>query len=195
MKAFVFLLIALAVIFILYNFKRPETEKVVDKLADQNPTAIFVTSQGELEVELFADKIPKTVDNFIKLAETSFYDGTLFHRVIDGFMIQGGDPNTKGSDTSSYGRGGPGYAIPDEFVAGISNLKGTISMANSGPNTGGSQFFINVADNTFLEGKHAVFGKVLKGMDVAIKISKIKTGPADLPIAPVKVESIRVKMP
>jgi cyclophilin family peptidyl-prolyl cis-trans isomerase len=111
-------------------------------------------------------------------------------------MIQGGDPKTKSGDVGSYGTGGPGYTIVDEFVPGLSNVVGTISMANAGAGTGGSQFFVNVGDNTFLDGKHTVFGKVTRGMDVVLKISKVPTVQpkvVDRPITPVTVESIVIK--
>ncbi|MBS1194902.1 MAG: peptidyl-prolyl cis-trans isomerase (rotamase) - cyclophilin family, partial [Methanomicrobia archaeon] len=109
-----------------------------------------------------------------------YYDGVIFHRVIDGFMIQGGDP-------TGTGRGGPGYSIKDEFKAGNRNDRGTISMANAGPNTGGSQFFINVANNNFLDDRHPVFGRVVEGMDVVDRISKVKTGAGDRPVTEVKI--------
>jgi|GEM_PF-392331 len=164
-----------------------------------NPLVTLNTSKGAITIELFADKMPVTAGNFLKLAKEGFYDGTKFHRVIEGFMIQGGDPNTKTADTSRYGTGGPGYAIKDEFVTGLSNVRGTISMANSGPNTGGSQFFINTVDNTFLDfdksqgGKHPVFGKVVSGMDVVDAISKVPRDARDMPLDPVIVSKVEVK--
>lgn len=158
----------------------------------QNPRVKVITNMGDVEIELLFSLAPKTVDNFLKLAKSGFYDDTLFHRVIPDFMIQGGDPNTRNGDPNTYGTGGPGYTIPDEFRVGLSNVSGTISMANSGPNTGGSQFFINVADNTYLDGKHAVFGRVTSGMNVVIAISKVPTTgePYNRPITPVLIESI-----
>ncbi len=118
-----------------------------------NPVAVLETNKGTIEIELFADTMPITAGNFAKLIGEGFYDGIKFHRVINGFMIQGGDPLTKTEDTSRYGTGGPGYAIADEHIAGelLTNTRGTISMANSGPNSGGSQFFINLIDNTNLD--------------------------------------------
>lgn len=170
-----------------------------------NPTAIMKTNKGTIEIELFEDVMPITAGNFIKLAEEKFYDGIKFHRVIDGFMIQAGDPNSKGTDTSSYGKGGPGYTIQDEFVEGehLSNVRGTISMANTGqPNSGGSQFFINTVDNTGLDfnkqpfsSKHPVFGRVIKGMEVVDAISGVETGPRDLPVEPVVIESVTIVRP
>lgn len=167
-----------------------------------NPTAVMQTNKGVIEIELFEDVMPITTGNFAKLAEEGFYDGIKFHRVIDGFMIQAGDPNTKGDDVMTYGTGGPGYTIQDEFVAGelLSNTRGTISMANTGqPNSGGSQFFINTSDNLGLDfnkeplsSKHPVFGRVTKGMDVVDTISTTETGPRDLPVEPVIIESITI---
>lgn len=141
----------------------------------QNPVITMKTSMGSIKIELFADKVPNTVANFVKLSKEKFYDGILFHRVIPGFMAQSGDPNTKDSDPYNDGMGGPGYKFADEFVAGLSNVRGTISMANSGPNTNGSQFFINVVDNTYLNNKHTVFGKVIEGMDIVDKIVNVPT--------------------
>ncbi len=168
-----------------------------------NPIAVFTTNKGVFELELFADQMPITTSNFISLAKEGFYDGIKFHRVIDGFMIQGGDPNTKTDNTATYGQGGPGYTIQDEFVEGelLTNVRGTISMANTGqPNSGGSQFFINTADNTNLDfdkppftSKHPVFGRVISGMDVIDTISATETGPGDVPVDPVVIESLVIK--
>ncbi len=165
--------------------------------------AVITTNYGEIVLELFADEMPITVGNFVSLANDGFYDGTKFHRIIPGFMIQGGDPNTKLDDSSLYGQGGPGYTIQDEFVSveHLSNVEGTISMANTGqPNSGGSQFFINVADNTNLdfdkmpmESRHPVFGRVTSGMDVVREIEQVETGPSDLPVNPVVIESINIQ--
>jgi len=131
------------------------------------------TNMGTIRIALAPD-MPITAGNFEKLVNEGFYNGIIFHRVINGFMIQGGDP--KGNGT-----GGPGYAIKDEFPPGNRNDRGTISMANAGPNTGGSQFFINLVDNNFLDGKHPAFGKVVEGMDVVDKIGKTKTLREDRP--------------
>ena len=139
------------------------------------------TNYGNITINLYSD-MPVTSGNFKKLVESGFYDKVIFHRVIDGFMIQGGDP--KGT-----GMGGPGYAIKDEFThaGGNKNLRGTISMANSGPNTGGSQFFINLVDNSFLDSKHPAFGKVIEGMDVMDKIAKVETDDEDRPLEEVVI--------
>lgn len=131
-----------------------------------NPIAVFDTTMGTIKIELFEDKVPITAGNFKDLANDGFYDSTKFHRISLGFMIQGGDPNSKDDDPSDDGMGGPGYAIDDEFHDDLKNTRGMISMANSGPNTGGSQFFILVADASGLDGAHAVFGEVIEGMDV-----------------------------
>ena len=169
---------------------------------ENNPVAEFKTSLGTFELELFEDTMPVTAGNFIKLAEEGFYNGVQFHRVIDGFMIQGGDPLTKTDEVLRYGTGGPGYSIPDEHIAGefLTNVRGTISMANSGPNSGGSQFFINVADNTNLDfdkqplsSKHPVFGRVLSGMEVVDAISTVEVGQRDLPIEPVVIETLTIR--
>lgn len=168
---------------------------------NENPTAIVETNFGTIEIELFVDKSPITAGNFKKLAGEGFYDGTRFHRVIGGFMIQGGDPLSKDiAMKGRWGTGGPGYAIKDEFIKGLSNVRGTIAMANSGPQSGGSQFFINLADNTFLDwdkepltSKHPVFGKVIAGMDVVEKIGKTRTEAQDRPAADVIIETIRIK--
>jgi peptidylprolyl isomerase len=167
-----------------------------------NRNAVFKTNKGTFTLELFEDKMPITTGNFIKLAEEGYYNGTKFHRIIDGFMIQGGDPNTKGDNAMSYGTGGPGYTIQDEFVADplLSNVRGTISMANTGqPNSGGSQFFINTVDNLGLDfdkqpfsSKHPVFGRIIDGMDVIDAISTVETGARDLPVEPVIIESVTI---
>ena len=147
-------------------------------------TAVFQTNMGDFEVKLATDYAPKTSENFIKLAKQGYYDGLTFHRVIDNFMIQGGCP--KGDGT-----GGPGYKIKDEFSSKLlHDGPGVISMANAGPNTGGSQFFITLRECSWLNGKHAVFGRVTKGMDVVFKIGKVKTGPLDKPVKPVVIKKI-----
>jgi peptidylprolyl isomerase/peptidyl-prolyl cis-trans isomerase A (cyclophilin A) len=157
-------------------------------------TAVFTTNQGTFSLLLETEKAPKTVENFVKLAQTGFYNGQRFHRVIEDFMIQGGDPLSKDiSKKMMWGTGGPGYQFADEFGAGLSNVTGTISMANAGPNTNGSQFFINTKDNTFLDGKHAVFGKVISGMDIVMKISQLPTDQGDKPVSDVVIEKVEIK--
>jgi len=142
------------------------------------------TNMGDITLELFND-MPITVGNFRKLVDKGFYDGTIFHRIIDGFMIQGGDP-------TGTGRGGPGYAIKDEFSDHNRNDRGTIAMANAGPNTGGSQFFINLGINNYLDKAHPVFGKVVEGMDVVEKLGKVKTDAIDRPAKEVKIIGAKI---
>jgi len=158
--------------------------------AKENPIILIETSLGEITIELYIDSTPITAGNFLSLIKQEFYNGVKFHRVIPGFMIQGGDPNTKGEDESIYGTGGPGYSIQDEFAPELSNTEGTISMANAGPNTGGSQFFINTANNTFLDGKHAVFGRVVSGLETVSRIESSETKERDIPIEPVVIKQI-----
>ncbi|MBV9159868.1 MAG: peptidylprolyl isomerase [Candidatus Kaiserbacteria bacterium] len=153
----------------------------------------FQTSKGVIEIEFFENETPKTVANFVKLAQAGFYDGTKFHRVIKDFMIQGGDPQTKDDSlVARWGTGGPGYTFEDEIHANNRNAVGTISMANAGPNTNGSQFFINTADNNFLDTKHTVFGKVVSGMEVVQAIQDIATDGNDRPLEPVVIEKVTV---
>jgi len=160
---------------------------------------ISVTNFGEILVELVPEVAPETVENFIKLAEAKFYDGTTFHRVIPEFMIQGGDPNSRNRDPRDDGQGGPGYTIPDEF-GDVSHTRGMVSMANTGrPGSGGSQFFILVEDKPYLDGDYALFGRVLEGMEVADRIATVERdiygrhGPKDRPLENVVIASIRVQ--
>jgi len=165
-------------------------------------TATFETSEGTFKVKLYDDKAPKTVANFVGLAEGTkewtdpktsqkvtrpFYDGLVFHRVIDGFMIQGGCP-------MGNGMGGPGYKFADEFGPGLRHDRaGLMSMANSGPNTNGSQFFITLAPTPHLDNKHAIFGEVIEGIDVVRAIGKCKKGAQDRPAKEIKVESVKIE--
>ncbi len=163
------------------------TQSVGGEKKMANRTAVFQTNMGTFEIELFEDKAPITTKNFIDLVEKGFYDGLIFHRVIDNFMIQGGDPNGNGT-------GGPGYAIPDEFHPDLKHdSEGILSMANAGPNTGGSQFFITLVPTPWLDGHHAVFGKVTKGMDVVHKIGKVKCNYMDKPESDVVIEKITIR--
>lgn len=151
------------------------------------------TSLGNIEMELYADKAPKTVENFLELARRGFYDNTKFHRVIKDFMIQGGDPYTKGEDKGAYGTGGPGYKFADE-PNDLPMVRGMLAMANSGPNTNGSQFFIVTAVETpWLTGKHTVFGKVISGMETVDKIESSKVNENDLPLTPVVISRVVIK--
>lgn len=140
-----------------------------------NETFVLKTTEGDITIELFNKEKPVTANNFSKLARSGFYDGVKFHRVIDEFIIQAGDPLTKDdSQIELWGTGGPGYEIEDELNAPNQNLKGTLAMANAGPNTAGSQFFINLEDNLPLDTGYSVFGRVVSGMEVVGKISKQK---------------------
>jgi peptidyl-prolyl cis-trans isomerase A (cyclophilin A) len=161
--------------------------------------ARITTSEGEFTVRLFADKAPETVANFVGLAEgtkdpatgkpgqvSPFYDGLIFHRIIDGFMIQGGDPR-------GDGRGGPGYTFADEFDPSLRfDRPGLLAMANRGPNTNGSQFFITLAATGWLDNKHTIFGEVVEGMDVIRKIAVVRTGPGDRPVTPVVMKTVAI---
>ena len=155
----------------------------------------FKTSLGNIEIELFDSAAPKTVDNFIKLANSGFYNGTLFHRVIKDFMIQGGDPLTKSEPANwrVHGTGGPGYTFADE-INSEKLVRGVLAMANAGPNTNGSQFFIVTATATpWLDGAHTAFGRVVSGMDVVDKIENVAKNENDHPLEDVKVESVIIK--
>jgi peptidyl-prolyl cis-trans isomerase B (cyclophilin B) len=155
---------------------------------------VLKTGKGDIVARLFPAKAPKTVENFLKLAKSGFYDGTKFHRTIPGFMIQGGDPNSKKGDPSTWGQGDPGYTIPDE-QNDLNHRRGVFSMANAGPNTGGSQFFITVDAAMHLNGKHTIFGEVLKGMDVVDAIVKTPTTDANGTVVPkeaVPINSIEI---
>lgn len=218
MKKLVILIVILGIGYLFYQHA-PKTEVVspvaldsvseaptIESLSENKPSetiteeqaetmkATFTTNKGVIEIELFNELAPKTVENFVSLAESNFYDGIKFHRVISGFMIQGGDPLTKDEDMSDrWGTGGPGYQFDDEIHAENNNVIGTISMANAGPNTNGSQFFINTADNDFLNTKHTVFGKVISGMDTVTAIEAVEKFPNDRPIEPVIIESISIE--
>ena len=165
--------------------------------------ALFTTSEGNFKIRLFNQEVPNTVANFVGLAEGTkeftdpktgqktkrpFYDGLAFHRVIDGFMLQGGCP-------LGTGTGGPGYKFPDEFNPKLRHSKpGMLSMANSGPNTNGSQFFVTLAATPWLDNKHSVFGEVVVGMDIVKKIGSVPTAkPSDKPIKPVVIQSVKIE--
>ncbi len=152
--------------------------------------ATIETNQGKIEFNLLPDLAPETVRSFIKLANSGFYDGTLFHRIIPGFMIQGGDPNTKQPDKSKWGQGGPGYSLKAEFSS-RSHLSGVVSMARAtDPDSAGSQFFIVTTDSTFLNGQYTVFGEVTEGMDVADKIVNLQRDENDCPLQEVKMNRV-----
>ena len=152
-----------------------------------NRHAIIETSLGIIEAELFEDKAPLTTGNFIKLSQQGFYNNIIFHRVIPNFMVQTGDPRGDGT-------GGPGYSIKDEFGLGLKHSKpGILSMANSGPNSGGSQFFITTVPTPWLDGKHAIFGQVIKGMDIVEKISMVKRDSNDRPLTSIIIKMIELR--
>ncbi len=158
--------------------------------------ATMTTSMGDIKIRLFANKVPRTVENFVKHATDGYYDGIIFHRVIPKFMIQGGDPTGTGMGGESI----YGDKFDDEFAKDLSNIRGSVSMANSGPNTNGSQFFINQVNNSFLDfdkqpltSKHAVFGQVIEGMEVVDAISAVQTGTADKPVTDVTIDRIIVE--
>jgi cyclophilin family peptidyl-prolyl cis-trans isomerase len=152
-----------------------------------NRHAIFETSMGTVKIELFEDKAPLTTGNFIKLVEDGFYNGLIFHRVIPNFMIQGGDPQGDGT-------GGPGFMIPDEFHPDLKHNKpGILSMANAGPNTGGSQFFITTVPTPHLDGKHSIFGQVVEGMDVIDSISGVQRDASDKPLKDVVIKKVSIQ--
>ncbi len=168
-----------------------------------NPIALFETTMGDFMAEIYLDKMPKTAENFMKLVKSGFYDGLHFHRVIENFMIQFGCPESRDPKSSRAGTGGPPWgSIEDEFPpeAKLSNEPGTLSMANTGrPNSGGSQFFINLVHNDYLDwfspgpSRHPVFARITDGMDVVNKIGKVATGPSDRPVTPVKVIRVTVE--
>jgi cyclophilin family peptidyl-prolyl cis-trans isomerase len=166
-----------------------EEEKAVEELeveGNMNTLVELETTMGTMKIKLYDDKAPNTAKNFKDLVEKGFYDGTIFHRVIKDFMIQGGDP-------TGTGTGGPGYKIQDEFGPGLKHdRKGILSMANAGPNSGGSQFFITLVPTPWLDGKHAIFGELIEGMDVLDKIGTTPTGPGDRPKTEVKIIKARI---
>jgi len=167
--------------------KGPTMSDYTDKVAELHTTA------GEIDIRFFPDVAPKHVKNFIDLAKSGFYNGTKFHRVIPGFMIQGGDPNTKSPDTSTWGYGGPPTKVPAEFSS-VKHKRGIVSMARSAdPNSAGSQFFIMVADAPSLDNQYSVFGQVTKGMDVADKIVSAPRGANDRPGSPTTIEKVVIR--
>lgn len=167
----------------------PVCEKKKEQMMKANQAIVKIkieTSNGDIYADLYADKAPKTVDNFVQLAKKGYYDGLIFHRVIPGFMIQTGDP-------TGTGRGGPGYTFADEFSPALKHDKvGVISMANAGPNTNGSQFFITDAPTPYLDGRHSVFGQVTQGADVVKQIANVSRDGSDRPLTPVVMKKVTV---
>jgi len=175
--------VAAILLIIIYPFASKKMEQIKITKQDQ---AVMHTSMGDITIKFYNADAPKTVDNFIKLSRKGFYNGLIFHRVMADFMIQGGDPNGDGT-------GGPGYEFADEFNA-HKIVKGTVAMANSGPNTNGSQFFIiTEKEQPHLDGVHTVFGEVISGMDVVAKIAAVPVDKDDKPLEPVTIESIEIK--
>ncbi|MBI3332833.1 MAG: peptidylprolyl isomerase [Candidatus Omnitrophica bacterium] len=151
------------------------------------PRAVVETTQGRIVIELYRDKAQRTVENFVTLAKKGFYNGIIFHRVIPGFMIQTGDP-------TGTGRGGPGYTFKDEFSPDLKHdAPGTVSMANAGPDTNGSQFFITLAPAPWLDGKHSIFGKVVEGQEVAERIAAVERDAMDKPRADVVMKQVTIQ--
>lgn len=158
-----------------------------------NPRVVLTSTFGAIELELFAVDAPKTVENFLTLARKGYYDGTKFHRVIAGFMIQGGDPNSRNADWATHGTGGPGYTFADEINRHLL-VRGALAMANAGPNTNGSQFFIVTADATpWLDGKHTNFGRVVSGMDVVARIERVTVNANAHPLEDVTIEKVEAR--
>ncbi len=177
MMKIIFYLPLIILVLVLSGCLSPTVEKGPSKV-------LLKTNMGDITIQLY-DDMPITTGNFKSLVEKGFYDGVIFHRIIDGFMIQGGDPE-------GTGMGGPDYFIKDEFTDHNRNERGTISMANAGPNTGGSQFFINLVDNSFLDSKHPAFGKVIAGMDVVDAIAKVSKDANDRPLQDVTIIEAKI---
>jgi len=198
MKKIIFALFLVILSFgILFAYGKPNNIKtnISDKgnyfMSDSITVAIIKTNMGTIEIELFADKTPKTVENFIGLTEKGYYEGVVFHRVIKDFMLQTGDPTGTGRGGESFWGG----KFEDEFVSDLKHdTPGILSMANAGPNTNGSQFFITLVATPWLDGKHTVFGKVINGMDVVYAIGVVKTGAGDKPINTVVMEEVIIEI-
>lgn len=186
---------AIAIYFINYaNKKETVISKDIAKQLVEYKGAVLKTNKGDIEVEFFVEKAPLTVTNFTGLADIDFYNETKFHRVIKNFMIQGGDPLSKDdAKQEEWGTGGPGYSFKDE-INNEKLVRGTLAMANAGPDTNGSQFFIVTAEATpWLDGKHTAFGKVVSGMEVVDAIEAAQTGNGDRPVEPIVLEKIILK--
>lgn len=177
--------------FVLAQKSKTQTKTKQTKETRTQLVAVFETNMGTFECELFEDKAPKTVANFVGLAEKGYYDGVIFHRVIDNFVIQGGDPTGTGSGGESI----YGHPFEDEFHPDLKHNKaGVLSMANAGPNTNGSQFFITLAPTPWLDNRHSIFGEVIKGMDVVKAIGKVETiKPGDRPVKDVVMKKVRIE--
>jgi len=181
---FVFLLLASSSVYALDQ---------VEKAKQSDDIVIIETNLGKIQLGLFRDEAPVNVENIVKLVEKGFYDGTTFHRVIPGFVIQGGDPNSKDDDPSNDGYGGPGYYVKDEISKDLKHLKGTVALAKAADDQNGSQFYICLGRLNSLDGKYTIVGQVIKGMDVAQKIAQVKTDRNDRPIENVKMKKVSMK--
>ncbi len=174
----------------LNNVNSNISDKGYFSMSDSITVAIIKTNMGTIEIELFADQTPKTVENFVGLAEKGYYEGVIFHRVIKDFMLQAGDPTGTGRGGASFWGG----KFEDEFVSDLKHdTPGILSMANAGPNTNGSQFFITLVATPWLDGKHTVFGKVINGMDVVYAIGEVKTAAGDRPVDEVVMEEVIIE--
>jgi cyclophilin family peptidyl-prolyl cis-trans isomerase len=187
MKNIIFITIIFALIFASNNFSQKKETK---KMTNSKTVAVIKTNMGTIEIELFAKETPKTVENFVGLAKKNYYNGIIFHRVIDKFMIQGGDPTGTGRGGESFW----GKKFNDEIVKDlVFDKEGILAMANAGPNTNGSQFFITLAATTWLNGNHTIFGKVIKGMDVVKAIGKVAKNSQDKPLKDVVMETVTIE--
>jgi len=192
-QAVLYIILIIAVTILIGYLSSSDDNKKINIMTETKQNIILETNLGNIEISLLSSQAPKTVANFIKLAKDGFYENTKFHRVIKGFMIQGGDPYTKGEDTSVYGTGGPGYKFADE-QNDLPMVRGMLAMANSGPNTNGSQFFIITANATpWLVGKHTVFGQVVSGMEIVDKIENLKVDANDLPLSSAIIQKITIQ--
>jgi len=190
LKAKYLFIIALALLFAANSSIYSQNKKEKQKMKEKQTVAVIQTNMGTIEIELFANKTPKTVENFVGLANKGYYNGVIFHRVIDKFMIQGGDPTGTGRGGESFWGG----RFEDEIVPDLKHDgEGILSMANAGPNTNGSQFFITLVPTPWLDGKHTVFGKVIKGMDVVRAIGKVQTNQQDRPLEDVVMEKVTIE--
>lgn len=197
------ILLACMLMLCMFTFSACGSEKKAEAPKAEPATAVFETNMGNFEIKLATDYAPVTTKNFIDLTNKGYYNGLIFHRVIKDFMIQGGCPNVRFDvkDLNKQpevkgmpGTGGPGYKIKDEFSSKLlHDGPGVLSMANAGPNTGGSQFFITLVPTKWLDGKHSVFGKVSKGMDVVYKIGNVQTGQYDMPMEPVIIKKVVIE--
>ena len=184
----IFFLVMIISLFISSNIFSQKKE--TKKMADTATVAVIKTNMGTIEIELFEKETPKTVENFVGLANKGYYDGVIFHRVIDNFMIQGGDPTGTGRGGESF----LGGKFKDEIVPElVFDKEGLLAMANAGPNTNGSQFFITLAPTPWLNGHHTIFGKVIAGMDVVKAIGKVAKNQMDRPVKDVVMESVTIE--